>query len=80
MISYWPHANWKLDEDSNPHEANFLKLNISKARIQLDWRPIWELDRALERIINWHKAWKNKEDIQILCLAEIKEYMKDMNK
>ena len=42
MISYWPHANWKLDEDSNPYEANFLKLNISKARIKLDWRPIWE--------------------------------------
>jgi CDP-glucose 4,6-dehydratase len=80
MISYWPHANWKLDEDSNPHEANFLKLNISKARIQLDWRPIWELDRALERIINWHKAWKKNEDMQLLCFEEIKEYMKDMNK
>ena len=80
MISYWPNAHWKLDEDSSPHEANFLKLNISKARSKLDWRPIWELDRALERIINWHKAWKNNEDIQLLCLAEIKEYMKDMNK
>lgn len=78
MISYWPHASWKLDEDSNPHEANFLKLNISKARIQLDWIPIWELDRALEKIIIWHKAWKNNEDIQLLCFAEIKEYMKDM--
>jgi len=80
MIPYWPNAHWKLDEDSNPHEANFLKLNISKARTKLDWRPIWELDRALEKIINWHKAWKNNEDIQLLCLAEIKEYMKDMNK
>jgi CDP-glucose 4,6-dehydratase len=80
MISYWPNAYWKLDENSSPHEASFLKLNISKARSKLDWSPIWELDRALEKIINWHKAWKNNEDIQLLCLAEIKEYMKDMNK
>ena len=80
MISYWPNACWELDKNSNPHEANFLKLNISKAKSKLDWMPIWELDRALERIINWHKAWKNNEDMQLLSLAEIKEYMKDMNK
>lgn len=80
MISYWPNAQWKLDEDNNPHEANFLKLNISKARSKLDWNPTWELEIALEKIINWHNAWKNNEDIQFLCLEEIKKYMKDMNK
>ena len=70
----------ELDKNSNPHEANFLKLNISKAKSKLDWMPIWELDRALERIINWHKACKNNEYMQLSSVAEIKEYMKDMNK
>jgi len=78
MISLWPNAHWSLDDNQNPHEANFLKLNISKAYKQLNWKPIWKLDPTLERIINWHIAWKNKEDVQLLCLTEIKEYMKDM--
>ena len=80
MISLWPNAHWSLDDNLNPHEASFLTLNITKAKKQLDWKPIWKLDQTLESIINWHKAWKNKEDIKLLCLKEIKEYMQDMNK
>ena len=41
---------------------------------------IYELDKSLERIINWHRAWKNNEDIQQLCLTEIDNFTKDMNK
>ena len=80
MISNWPNASWSLDDNANPHEARFLKLNISKAREKLNWKPIWELDKSLERIINWHRAWKNNEDIQQLCLTEIDNFTKDMNK
>ena len=36
------------------------------------------MEKALERIVFWHKAWKNEEDMQAICLAEIKEYTKDM--
>jgi CDP-glucose 4,6-dehydratase len=79
MISHWPGAIWKLDNNSNPHEANFLKLNISKAKNKLNWKPIWGLDKTLEKVVKWHKVWKNNEDIQLLCLKEIKEYMKDMD-
>ena len=79
MISKWPDASWKLDQNSNPHEAGFLKLDISKAKSRLGWKPVWELSYTLEKIIDWHKAWLNKENMQTICLAEIKEYMKDIN-
>jgi CDP-glucose 4,6-dehydratase len=79
MISKWPKSSWELDNDFNPHEASFLKLDISKAQSKLGWKPTWALDQALEKIINWHKAWLNKEDMQAVCLAEIEEYMKEMN-
>jgi len=78
MIDKWPNASWVLDESSNYHEANFLKLDSLKAELKLGWRPIWELGYTLEKIINWHKAWMNKEDMQAVCLAEIEEYMRDM--
>ena len=79
MISKWPNSSWVLDENPSPHEADFLKLDISKAKSKLGWSPVWELSQTLEKIINWHQAWLNKEDMQVVCLTEIKEYMKDMS-
>jgi len=80
MISKWPNASWMLDQKPNSHEACYLKLDISKAKSKLNWKPVWELSHTLERIVSWHKAWLDKEDMQAVCLAEIEEYMKDMNR
>ena len=80
MIVSWPNSSWKLDESSNPHEAGFLKLDISKSKSKLDWNPVWELSHTLEKIIDWHRAWLDKEDIQVICLAEIEEYTRNMSK
>jgi len=80
MIAKWPNSSWKLDKNSNPHEAIFLKLDITKAESKLNWKPIWGLSCTLEKIVIWHKAWLDKKDMQVVCLAEIKEYMRDMNK
>ena len=80
MISKWPNSSWELDNNSNPHEAGFLKLDISKAKSKLGWSPVWELSQTLERIISWHQAWLNKDDMQAVCLTEIEEYMREINK
>ncbi|MDC3391610.1 CDP-glucose 4,6-dehydratase [Candidatus Thioglobus sp.] len=79
MLADFPGSSWGLDKDSNPHEAGFLKLDISKAEYKLGWRPLWKLSDTLNKIILWHNAWKNDEDMQAICLAEIEEYMKGMN-
>jgi hypothetical protein len=44
------------------------------------WNPVWELSYTLEKIIGWHMAWLDKEDMQAECLTEIEEYTRDMNK
>lgn len=65
-------AQWELLGDSaQPHEATYLKLDISRARTYLDWSPTWELRETLERIVRWQKAWMAGEDARELCLAEI---------
>jgi CDP-glucose 4,6-dehydratase len=79
MILKWPNSSWELDQNFNPHEASFLKLDISKANSRLGWKPIWELDHTLEKIIDWHQAWIDKKDMQVVCLSEIKDYMNDEN-
>jgi len=81
MVEQWGEgASWELDKDSHPHEAGFLKLDISKAKSRLDWRPTWHLEQTLEKIIDWHQAWLNKEDMQRACLNEIHQYMQDKAK
>jgi len=77
MVNRWPDSSWKLDHNSNPHESDFLKLDISKVKSKLGWKPVWELSYTLEKIIDWHKAWLDKENMQTICLAEIEEYTKD---
>lgn len=67
-------ATWQRDEREHPHEANFLKLDISKAKARLDWRPRWSLGQALVQIVDWHKAWLSGADMRDQCLAQINKY------
>lgn len=79
MVSLWGDgASWQLDDDSHPHEAGFLKLDISKARARLQWRPTWCLQDALARTVRWHRAWLEDQDMKAECLNEIREYMREM--
>jgi len=78
MVEKWQGSSWQLDQGSHPHEAGFLKLDISKARSKLNWYPTWHLDHTLEKIISWQQAWISKKDMQIACLNEIDDYMRDM--
>lgn len=78
MVSKWNGASWSLDEDAHPHEAGYLKLDVSKAKSRLNWHPTWRLEKTLEKIVDWHHAWLAKDDMQVVCLNEINEYMRDM--
>jgi CDP-glucose 4,6-dehydratase len=67
-------ANWQLDLSEQPHEAHFLKLDCSKAISQLGWYPKWDIYTAIPKIVNWHKAWLNKQNMFDYCLSEIHHY------
>jgi CDP-glucose 4,6-dehydratase len=67
-------ARWQLDGGDHPHEATYLKLDCSKARSRLGWRPRWSLDRALDEIVAWYKAAARGEDTRSITLAQIDEY------
>ena len=76
MVDQWGQgAAWELDGGEHPHEANYLKLDCSKAKSLLNWHPQWDLEEALKRIIAWHKAWLNGEDMRAVTLTEIKSFM-----
>jgi CDP-glucose 4,6-dehydratase len=67
-------ATWTLQPGDHPHEASFLKLDISKARQRLQWTPRWTLETALKHITEWHQAWLKGQDMRAVCLAQINQY------
>jgi CDP-glucose 4,6-dehydratase len=67
-------VNWQCSETQQPHEANYLKLDSSKAHNQLGWEPRWRLSTALQKTLAWHEAWRNAEDMKSVTLAQINEY------
>lgn len=67
-------ARWELETAAQPHEANYLKLDCSKARSRLNWEPRWGLDDALQRIIEWHKAHLAGADMREICQRQIADY------
>lgn len=75
LITEWGgSAKWKKEGSEQPHEANLLKLDCSKAHAYLGWHPKWNLEMAIQKIVGWQKAFQDKENMQELSLAQINEY------
>lgn len=68
-------AAFETDFRTQPHEANLLKLDISKARNRLGWEPTWPLLKSLNNIVTWHKSWLGGKNMHKVCMDQIKEYV-----
>lgn len=79
IVEHLTHAwgenvHWTLDHDKHPHEAHHLKLDCSKAKARLDWRPQWRLDQALDSIVAWQKHYSQSMDMNLFTLKQISDY------
>jgi CDP-glucose 4,6-dehydratase len=67
-------ASYEIDAGDHPHEAHYLKLDCSKARLRLDWCHRWDLDQALIHISEWIKVYSSGGDVRRCCLEQIASY------
>jgi CDP-glucose 4,6-dehydratase len=51
-----------------------LRLDSSKARARLQWKPRWDLPEALDRVVDWHAALEAEADMRELSLAQIRAH------
>jgi CDP-glucose 4,6-dehydratase len=79
LASRNPGMAWCCDPSSQLHEANYLKLDSSKARTQLAWKPRWRLQTALDKTLAWHNGWRSGQDMRAISLAQISEYLGEEN-
>jgi CDP-glucose 4,6-dehydratase len=79
VIKNWGKGEYKVDTSRQPHEAGLLKLETSKARIFLGWKPVYEIYETIKRTINWYKYFYNgieKEKLYKITIKEIWDYIK----
>ncbi|WP_354005990.1 CDP-glucose 4,6-dehydratase [Paenibacillus vini] len=78
ICSYWGNsARYTVENDQfKVHEAKYLKLDCSKAKMELGWKPRWSLERSLHSIVDWIKTYKENDEgiIKEICRAQINEY------
>jgi CDP-glucose 4,6-dehydratase len=67
-------ADFGIDGGEHPHEAHYLKLDISKAKSILGWRPIWDLPRAVSSVVEWTRCYRDGGDVRKACLRQISQY------
>ena len=76
FVSKWGDGmKWVNRYDGGPHEANFLKLDCSKLKTTFGWKPHWNLDTAIEMVVEWSKCWVEGGDIRACMDNEIKLFM-----
>ncbi len=77
LTSRWGEgASWELDINPQPHEAQYLKLDCSKAKARLGWEPRWSLDECLLNITNWHKDQLHGQEMLEVTMRQIELFSK----
>lgn len=78
FVSKWGDGlKWINKYDGGPHEATFLKLDCSKLKTTFDWKPRWNLDMALEMVVEWSKCWISGGDVKACMDSEIMKFLSD---
>ena len=77
FCKYWINASWKNVCDHGPHEAQFLKLDCSKAKQTLKWNPKLNIEDAINLTVEWYMSYANNENINIVTEKQIVNYFKN---
>ncbi len=73
----WGDISWKSDVDENaPHEASFLKLDCSKMKSVFSWNPVWNIEQAIEKTVEWYKGYLENSDLNVIMEQQINSFMK----
>lgn len=71
-----PPLEWVVDPGGHPAETNFLKLDSSRARSRLGWRPRWNLEEGLDAMIDWYEALRDGDDMRSVTLGQIEAFQR----
>ena len=75
FCQFWSEGQtWENHYDGGPHEASFLKLDCSKIKHTFGWKPVYHVAEAVEKTVEWSKAWLAGEDMKLITDRQIREF------
>lgn len=76
-INIWGMGQYEIDNSNKPHEANLLKLDISKAKCELKWSSVYNVESAISKTIQWYKNYYNNNEVTMeeFSINQIREYI-----
>ena len=77
----WGNGTWnEMSQNENvPHEAGYLMLDTAKSMMRLGWKPVYDIDEAIQKTIEWYrKYYSGKMICTIFPCNKLKKYMKDV--
>ena len=75
-LKVWP-GSWEDQSDPNQkHEANLLSLDISKAKKELNWQPVWNFNNSIRKTIEWYRLVEEGENPSVITRNQIAEFVK----
>jgi CDP-glucose 4,6-dehydratase len=63
---------------ADPPESHVIRLDSGKARDLLGWRPRWNLDDALYRVVEWTESYRRGKDLRRTMADQIRAHQKDV--
>lgn len=72
--------SWINRYDGGPHEANFLKLDCSRIKKAFGWKPVWSVEEALQKVVEWSKIYAAGQDTETCMKRQIEEFINSENK
>lgn len=77
FVKYWGEGiHWVNQYDGGPHEAGYLKLDCAKLKSTFGWKPHWNIEKAIEKVVEWTKCWIVNDDITKCMNCQIEEFIK----
>lgn len=71
---------WENRTENGPHEANFLKLDCAKLRSTFDWAPVWHIEKAVEKTVEWSKVYRDRGDITGCVREQMREFFSKIDR
>jgi len=66
---------WASKRESGPHESGLLKLDCSKLKAKFGWKPVWSMETAIERTIEFEKGRQAGDDLNMIMERQIGDYL-----
>lgn len=69
--------SWRSISAGTPHEASYLRLDSSKMRNTFGWKPVWDIETAVAKTVEWAKAYRDGKNLRDVMRSQTYDYMRN---